>query len=279
MIKLTAPDFTLHLKYHRPHFLGGIRIMTRISVLVLAFTAWGLCCLAGQQYFVRLDGNDQYSGLSSARAWRSIDRLNRHIFARGETGYFQGGATFAGSIRIADRSGMNLEGLGDAPAVILAGENAGLELMNSSHVVVRHLHFRGSGSPHNHSNGLHIVATRPARQFRGLLFQHLEVSGYGLHGISVSSLWANSGFCDVRFSHIKSHHNVLSGLTVGSLYPSIPHKNVHVDFVQTSFNPGDPQAKGHTGSGIILGGVDGGLIEHSEAFENGSLSMPTDSGA
>jgi hypothetical protein len=151
-------------------------------------------------------------------------------------------------------------------------------LVNSSQVVVRHLHFRGSGSPHNHSHGLHIMATHPARHFRGLLFQHLDVSGYGLHGIFVSSLWANSGFRDVRFSHIKSHHNVLSGLTVDSLYPSMPHKNVRVAFVQTSFNPGDPQAKSHSGSGIILGGVDDGRIEHSEAFENGALSRPTASG-
>jgi hypothetical protein len=255
-----------------------MRIMAGIWVLALAFSAWGQLCWAGQHYFVRLDGNDQHSGLSPARAWRSIDRLNRHVFTRGDTVYFQGGATFVGSIRIADHAGLRLEGLGAVPAVIFSGEHAGLELVNSSHVVVRHLHFRGSGSPHNHSHGLHIAATHPARQFRGLRFQHLDVSGYGLHGIFVSSLWANAGFRDVRFSHIQSHHNVLSGLTVDSRYPSRPHKNVRVAFVQTSFNPGDPQAKSHSGSGIVLGGVDGGRIEHSEAFENGALSMPTASG-
>jgi hypothetical protein len=61
--------------------------MAGIWVLALAFSAWGQLCWAGQHYFVRLDGNDQHSGLSPARAWRSIDRLNRHVFTRGDTVY------------------------------------------------------------------------------------------------------------------------------------------------------------------------------------------------
>jgi len=76
--------------------------MAGIWVLALVFSAWGQLCWAGQHYFVRLDGNDQHSGLSPARAWRSIARLNRHVFTRGDTVYFQGGATFVGSIQIAD---------------------------------------------------------------------------------------------------------------------------------------------------------------------------------
>ena len=36
--------------------------------------------------------------------------------------------------------------------------------------------------------------------------------------------------------------------------------------------PRSPGRDGHSGSGIVLGGVKGGMIEHSEAYGNGGES-------
>ena len=82
-----------------------------------------------------------------------------------------------------------------------------------------------------------------------------------------------SGYNDVRVTNCTAHHNQRSGLSTyaAALYGLT---NVYVGHCRFNDNLGDSSLAQPTGNGVVLGEVDGGVIERVVAYNNGINSMP-----
>jgi len=107
-----------------------------------------------------------------------------------------------------------------------------------------------------------------------LHLDNLNVSGFGSTGISVGGYNGASGYNDVRITNTIAHDNGNAGIaTYGFPFnksnPTYALTNVYVGHCQTYNNYGLTTNTSPTGSGIVLGGVNGGIIERSIAHDNG----------
>lgn len=101
---------------------------------------------------------------------------------------------------------------------------------------------------------------------------NMEVSGF-YEGVQVWAFGVGSGFNDVLIDNVFAHDNRDNG---GSTYAGggslSPHTNVVVRNCTFTYNKGDSSKSGNpSGSGFVLGGVNGGLIEYCTAHHNGGL--------
>jgi hypothetical protein len=164
------------------------------------------------------------------------------------------------------------------PATIDAGDGPGIVIRDRGEVRICNLRIVGSGREHNQACGVQIEASA-ARQYRNILVDGLDVSGFGEHGLLIHSTTGNSGFKGIRVTNVLSHHNGRSGITIGTdAYPATPHEDLYVGHCAAYWNPGIPGQKTHTGSGIAIDGFRRGTIEYCEAYENGALCDATESG-
>ncbi|SHN46319.1 right-handed parallel beta-helix repeat-containing protein [Cryptosporangium aurantiacum] len=92
------------------------------------------------------------------------------------------------------------------------------------------------------------------------------------------------GFQDVTISDSAAHGNrddgvLFYGTTFDPANPSYAHANVRVSGVTAYDNAGNPQnTTSHSGSGIVLGSVQNGVIEQSSAYNNGASCASTSEG-
>ncbi len=164
------------------------------------------------------------------------------------------------------------------PATIDAGDGPGIVIYDRGEVRICNLRIVGSGREHNQACGVRIEASA-AQQYRNILVDGLDVSGFGEHGVLIHSTAGNSGFKNIRVTNVLSHDNGRSGITIGTdAYPASPHEDIYVGRCAAYWNPGIPGQKTHTGSGIAIDGFRRGTIEYCEAYENGALCDATESG-
>ena len=76
--------------------------------------------------------------------------------------------------------------------------------------------------------------------------------------------------------HCAAHDNAYTGIYVTSVFDAhatrYAHSDVTVDHCFAYDNPGDPHfTRNHSGSGIFLEFVDGGVIDRCVAHDNGAL--------
>ena len=61
-------------------------------------------------------------------------------------------------------------------------------------------------------------------------------------------------------------------------FPGTPNEDIYIGHSVAYHNHGTPGVADHSGSGIVLGGVKRGMIEHSEAYESGDQSDASETG-
>jgi hypothetical protein len=71
--------------------------MRRLSVALIAFFLTPAVSASATTYYVRAGGDDGGSGRSVARAWRSVERVNRALLRPGDSVLFAGGEVFGDS--------------------------------------------------------------------------------------------------------------------------------------------------------------------------------------
>jgi len=120
------------------------------------------------------------------------------------------------------------------------------------------------------------------RRLQNIQIDQVETSGFRYAGIAVyTGGTLRYGYQDVRITHADVHDNGYAGMWMGSApgnYPDHPetyaYQNVYVGYSTFHDNQGlaiDQQ----TGNGLFLKDVDGGVIEHCLAYNNGSLNRAT----
>jgi hypothetical protein len=250
---------------------------------MLAVLWWlGLNSSYGADWFVRGEGDDSAAGTSSNAAWRTIERVNHARLEPGDRVLFQAGQTFTGNLRVtaqdAGTAGLPviIGSFGQGRATIMAGAGTGVAVENAGGITIENLVVAGAGITNNSGYGVLCDNTLTnATMLDHLSINNVEVSGFGKHGILVSG--APAGFRHVRVSHCVMRGNLLGGMEIAGRLPwnapNYAHADAQVTECRAFDNTGDPNYhKNHSGSGIVLYEVDGGVIDRCVAWNNGALN-------
>ncbi|MDB6129012.1 MAG: hypothetical protein JWM04_119, partial [Verrucomicrobiales bacterium] len=231
-------------------------------------------------FFVRPTGDDSLTGTSTNSSWRTIDRLNRTAFHPGDRILFEGGKSFSGNLRLtAEDSGATnapviIGSFGHDRATLLSGNATGVTIESAGGIVMENLIISGAGLTNNSGYGILCDNRRETgARLEGLRIQNVEVSGFGIHGILISGLQA--GYRHVLVENCVMRDNLRGGMEIAGrlAYDSTnyAHADVRVTNCRAFNNTGDPNfTKNHSGSGIVVYQVDGGLIDHCAAWNNGA---------
>ncbi len=262
---------TIRAQHGKAGLLGLATLLLLTSALPVVAT----------DYFVRENGDDDAQGTSTNEAWRSIDRVNRTRLHPGDRVRFEAPGSFAGNLRLsAEDAGTSnapvvIGSFGEGRATILAGRQNGITVENAGGVAIENLIVAGAGRTNNTGYGICCDNTlTTGRRLDGLRIANVEARGFGMLGILIGG--SNSGFEHVLVTHCVMHDNLHGGMEVAGRLPwyskGYAHADVLVSHCQTFDNTGDPTyLQNHSGSGIVLYQIDGGVMEYCKAWNNGAL--------
>jgi hypothetical protein len=245
-------------------------VLSLLIILKVSFFSHALT------YYISSLGSDSQTGTSIAKAWRSIKKVNATTFKAGDRILFEAGQTFSGSLVLQGAGTASLpivvSSYGSGPATIASGTASGFYSYNASGIELRRLTFVGAGRLTSTSSGVVFYLDAVATNLSYLRLDSLDVSGYRNSGISVGSWKGASGYSDVRITNSQVHANGETGLSSFS-EDLAGHHQWYVGKVQAFDNSGRADVTNtNTGSGIILAGIDGALIENCLAYHNGWLN-------
>jgi hypothetical protein len=258
---------------------SGVRRSTRfLPAIAIASRGVALSLLLGSAAAAK----DYY-----ATTQNGFNALNSVDFEPGDRILLAGGTTFTGMLNLGSQdTGTDAQGnliapiiitsYGTGRATIAAGDGCAINAYNIGGIEISNLTLVGSGiaadgSTTNTKSGISFYCDSPGNlKYRHLRIDNVEVSGFGSRGISIGGYNASAGFDDVSITNSLIHDNLHAGIeTYG--YPGITNAltNVTVANCEVHHQPGKPGSSGNTGSGIVLAGVTGGLVEHCLAHNNG----------
>jgi hypothetical protein len=217
-------------------------------------------------------GSDNNNGTSPERAWRTIRRVDREQLRGGDRVLLAGGETFMGTIdlgpaSLSSTSATSVLTIGSygpsSPAVIDAGQGSGIQVVNVSGVHVTDLTITGTASScRSGSGGILVDARRAGLLQSGITIDHVDASGF-CDGIAIGTEDDQSQIANITIHDVVSHDNADAGILTYD--PALKHHDVHnVTVTHTQAYRNASQG------GIVLFGVNGGLVEHSVAWGNGA---------
>ncbi len=239
--------------------------MTRNTTwpILCALILWAMAPTAAfaRDYFVSPMGNDANAG-TAAQPWQTLQKVNAADFEPGDCVYFEGGQRFAGTVELGpedngavDRK-LILTSYGQGQATIDGAKGSGLKANGCSHLVLRNLHFVGSGrKTGNAEDGVYLLDCQDVE------IDRIDVSGFRTSGLRLD------GVRDGRVSYVSAHDNGFAGISIGHTQRSA---NLRIDHCTAKNNPGDPSnLENHSGNGIIIANAENVVVEHCEAANNG----------
>lgn len=249
-------------------------------ILVMAAAA----TLRAADVYVSPHGSDTDTGDSPRRAWRSLDRLNRHVrdhgVAPGDSIRLRAGTIHRGSIVLNHATGgtsnqpVLITSYGRGRAWINAGSGNGILIRETPWVTVSNLDVIAGKA--NLGDGIRCDRDHDGSQrIAGIRVVDCAFTGFGWHGIMVDATQRTNGFEHVRIERCVARQNRHAGIMVYGGNQTGRHQRPHADVVVTECmardNPGDPdELQHHSGSGILLDGVDGGAVRRCVASGNGA---------
>jgi hypothetical protein len=261
-----------------------------LSVTLLVVTVTN--CLQAATYYVSSLGKDSNSGTSTTSPWATIAKVNRTTFLPGDIIRFEGGKTFQGGIYFgASTMGAyaKVKGTAEKPivfssygtgrATISSGSTYGFRGYNTAGFKIQNLIFKGPGRTQTSKVGIDFYTDVPNTVIPYIYISNVEVYGYKEAGIVFGSWDAlTAGFGNVTIENSKVHDNGDVGIS-SYAQGRLVHKNFTLRNNKVYNTSGIPErTTSHSGSGISLGDVDGGLIEYCEAYNNGWLNASTSNG-
>jgi hypothetical protein len=228
-------------------------------------------------YYISSTGNDSNDGTSVGTAWNSIAQVNKASFQPGDRVLFEAGKTFTGSLWFRSNGTttepIKISSYGQGVATIASGNNYAFYCENAGGIELRRLKFVGSGRTTTNNSGVIFATGLKNQRLTHVVLDSLEVSGYIKTGIAIGSSSATSGYDKVRITNCLAHDNGEAGISSYGAYPNICHKDWYIAGCQAYNNSGRVEiTTTNTGSGIVLSSVDGAVIEHCEAYNNGWLN-------
>ncbi|MCH8527546.1 MAG: right-handed parallel beta-helix repeat-containing protein [Kiritimatiellae bacterium] len=237
-------------------------------------------------FYVSPQGNDSNNGTSPSTAWQTFGRVWSQQLAPGDKVLFQGGADFHGMLYLETRHGgtaqnpVTFGSYGQGRARILAGDSHGILVDNAGGLVIEDLVIQGSGFSTNSGDGLMLYAHSP-ELLPKVILRRLDVSGFGAAGESsggnglIAFGWRTdnitAGFDGLEVLDSVFHNNQRNGMLTWGHRPNAI-RNVHVSHSIFHSNTGISGLSDPTGSGIVLGFVQNGIIEYCRAYNNGQAN-------
>jgi hypothetical protein len=240
--------------------------------------------LAATTYYVSPDGDDDAAGTSTAGAWRTPARVDAVDLAPGDRVLFEGDETFAGGVGLdaADAgtaaAPVVVGSYGGGRATLRPGDQPGLYAEDVGGLVVRDLRFEGPGLDVSETDGLAIFAGGQwGQRLAPVVVERVEATGFGRWGVGIGSWAGPAGFDGIDLADVDAHGNALGGVLTYA-QERAAHRSVTVRRSRAWDNPGRAGLTRNSGNGIVLGGVDGGLIEGCVAHGNGGRDTAHEGG-
>jgi hypothetical protein len=239
--------------------------------------------LYAADYFIAAGGSDRNPG-SLQQPWATTQIFWTTCFQPGDRIFFQGGASFEG--RIYFNLNCAVQGTPVAPIVLTsygsgrAIIDGGFEALDKAGIELRSLIFRNTAAA-NAADGVAFYGTDHTNTTRSYVrIDKVDVTNFGGFGIAIGPWWHDTGgYADVRITYAVSNGNRKGGIAMyatstGRLYAN---KDVYIADSQalnsTGYKlvnfPAGWKPEG-TGNGILLGSIDGGIIERCKAYNNGA---------
>ncbi|UCE99055.1 MAG: right-handed parallel beta-helix repeat-containing protein [Planctomycetota bacterium] len=216
-----------------------------------------------RDYHISPQGDDSNPG-TKAQPWQSIKKVNDTDFTAGDSILFEGGKTFAGTIRLdKNDSGtstkkVTITSYRTGRAIINGADDSSLLAEGCDYLVIKNINFVGSGRKTGNTKKGVLISDA-----EGVEIDHIEVSGFQKSGLSAG------GVHNIRITNVYAHDNGADGIGVGAS-KNRWSKNVYVGYCTAENNPGDPtNLTNHSGSGIVVGQLSNAVIEYCEAMNNG----------
>ncbi|MEU6281679.1 right-handed parallel beta-helix repeat-containing protein [Streptomyces sp. NPDC047028] len=237
----------------------------------------------GRDFYLSPHGDDHADGRTPQTAWRTLRRADTVRLKPGDRLRLQGGARFSGTLSVGpgdagdSRSPVVIESYGDGRAIVTAAGTRGIEVHDTSGIVIRDLVLAGKGTSYRDQDGISFVSDLAGRRkLPYIRVSGVDVSGFR-NGIRLHGGPEGSGFRDVGIDDCAVHDNKDAGLVAdGPAFdadaPVYAHERLTVSKVVAFKNAGDPAASRNTGSGIVLGSVSHGVVQESVAHDNGGSS-------
>ena len=252
--------------------------MRPISISVIVFLLLATNSFA-TAYYVSSTGNDANPGTSIATAWASITKVNGQVFLPGDALYFEGGQTFNGNIKLTSSDANDpanifvISSYGTGKATINGGTSYGFYAYNTQGFSVSNLIMDGNAASTNTAAGITVFSDLTGDvKLSNISFDHIEVKNFGAEGVVIYTSEGLTGFQNVTLSNLSVHDVTKNGIkTYGFLSQTLvgwQHKNVMVTNCEVYNVPGSGLAS-LEGDGIVLEGVDGGVIQYCVAHDNG----------
>ena len=229
-------------------------------------------------FYLSALGSDANAGTSATAAWRTLAPVNERVLQPGDRVLLRGGDVFDGTLTLdADDAGspqapVVVASYGAGRATIRGGPDSGISVYNTAGVSISNIAVAGSGGP---SSGIVFYMDLPGNALLSWIrIDSVEVYGFGRDGIEIGSWNGGSGFSNVRITGASVHDNARTGILTYAQQANA-HRSLYVGYSRAYDNTGIAAATNNTGSGIVLGGVDGGTVERSVAHDNGRLCTAT----
>ena len=236
------------------------------AVLVTSVALLVSLPLPAETYYVDSHtGDDGNPGTSPHVAWKTLDRIARAELSPGDRVLLAGGRTFPGTLRLSSKHGgtkerpLMIASFGQGRATLDGARGDALVLVESACVVIKDLNLAGCGRKNgNDGSGVRLERTR------NVSLDALDIRGFRIAGVSTR------GDDGTRITRVYAHDNGSAGIECDSGEGTPRSRNLYVGNCVAENNPGDPkELNNHSGNGIVLGGLDGGLVECCEALNNG----------
>jgi len=229
-------------------------------------------------------GDDAEDGLSPSTAWRTLDRAEKAVLRPGDRLLLEGGSRFSGRVSIGPGEAGDaavpvvIDSYGDGRATIEAVGDSAVAVYNTAGVEIRNLVLIGDEVAYDSAGGVRIYSDLPGdRKLDGVVVSDVDVTRFKV-GVTLGASSNGTGFRNVTVRNSVLRGNKEAGLlTYGPpldiAAPRYAHEALTVSGVEVYDTLGDPDNHiRNTGSGIVFGSVDTGLIERSSAHDNGSVA-------
>lgn len=253
---------------------------------------------AAPAFYVDPAGSDDNTGLSPDTPWQTLAKVNSETIPAGYRVLFKGGATFNGNLVL--REGQHFgtpedpivfDSYGPGVAIIQTTDNAqnGIDGLNPHDITIQNLHIIGTGSAVSTARGIDFQNDLlDGSKLPGVKLIGLEVEGHGVDGITFRTgdtayaAEVRSGFNAPLIDSCVVHHctaNAIAsngqGINISGLWGMLIYGGSSIDNITISncivHNcVGKTGIGTHSGNAIIVGEVDGGLITHCLAYDNGA---------
>jgi hypothetical protein len=224
-------------------------------------------------YFISPTGNDANNGLNIASAWQTLSPVNNLDLEPGDRILLEGGQNFTGFLLLdANDYGtpvnpITISSYGNSKAILNTVNHSAVYAINTGGIRISNIIFKGDGTDHN---GIAFMINQTTADIENISIDSVDVSDFGGRGLLIGAYSTDKGFNHVNIQHSNFHDNLVSGAEVFGTYPLFSNTDFEIAYCKFYNNNGKINSTSITGNGVVVSGVDGGIIEYCEAYNNGA---------